>query len=330
MDATNGEPKESADFWITNDYFIRLDKNGCTLDEDSDTLQGALGYVIKLYNKSLSNSGSNGDKEFLALKIPKLHGETHRENAYIAGLMQREVEVVEKVGFRAMPGLLKSEKLSLEILRQPITARDHKDFHDKVILVIYKRGNNPYFMRLPVEDNDKLHGDDEFNQILQLLKGKSTESLQKQTKSWKDTLVIYKGSSVQNGWQISEQPELAGLESTDVVAYICLPAVIYEWIDGTLQYAISRNKRVNWSVQDHLKLTRQICSGVDALHQEGFIHADIRPSNIAYKTDFNDPTDYFIIDYGSLAAKPPGGSPNGSLDQQSHPEVLLVVEVTRL
>lgn len=315
-------------FWITNDYFIRLDDSGRTLNENNDTLQGALGYVIKLYHKSLSESdflkknreseseslsnaenASNdlkvqaNERKFLALKIPKLHGETHRENAYISSLMQREVEVVEKVGFSAKPGLLKSEQMSLTILRQPISARERLDFHDRVIAVIYEEGSNPYFLKLPPDESteSKSNGNDKIKDIVKTCQ--KILNWEEITNKWNDTIVVYKSSSQETGWQFISQNQLAQSDSTGLAAYICLPGVIYEWIDGTLQYAIGRRKRGTWSIQDHLRLTRQICTGINALHQNGFIHADIRPSNIAYKINPGDPTDYFIIDYGSLATE---------------------------
>lgn len=74
--------------WITEDYYCRFDENGRVLAKD--TYEGALGYVIKLYNDN------HEEQEYAALKIPKLIGSTHRENAYINDLMFQEEKTVSK------------------------------------------------------------------------------------------------------------------------------------------------------------------------------------------------------------------------------------------
>ena len=65
-------------FWISRKYYLWVDEEGHSLP--GETFEGALGYVIRLHSPSFAGSQS---QKFAALKIPKLIGTTHRENAYV-------------------------------------------------------------------------------------------------------------------------------------------------------------------------------------------------------------------------------------------------------
>src|SRR5438552_14000655 len=62
---------ESIKLWINNDWYIPVDQDGYCIGESAE---GALGYIIKLSRSGKANF-------FTALKIPRLLGDTHRENA---------------------------------------------------------------------------------------------------------------------------------------------------------------------------------------------------------------------------------------------------------
>src|SRR5262249_6322985 len=73
--------------WINNDWYIPINNEGYCIGESAE---GALGFVVKL-------SRSGRTDFFTALKIPRLMGDTHRENAYICELMDQELKAVEFV-----------------------------------------------------------------------------------------------------------------------------------------------------------------------------------------------------------------------------------------
>jgi hypothetical protein len=79
--STNRGTKHVKCFINDDLYFYVDEREQRTLPEE--TLEGTLGFVIKLH--SMKARGENW-----ALKIPKLHGATHRENAYINQLMEFE------------------------------------------------------------------------------------------------------------------------------------------------------------------------------------------------------------------------------------------------
>src|SRR6185295_1050295 len=99
---TSLTPSNHHRLWISAKWYIPVDDNGeCT----GLCLEGALGFVVQL----LSGEG----KELCrALKMPRLLGETHRENAYISDLMEKELQAVQEVIEKPMgtnKGLLRAD-----------------------------------------------------------------------------------------------------------------------------------------------------------------------------------------------------------------------------
>jgi hypothetical protein len=64
--------QEYYNLWINDEAFIRVDREGRCLNYCAE---GSLGLIVQLLS-------DKSDKSW-ALKIPRLVGETHRENAYI-------------------------------------------------------------------------------------------------------------------------------------------------------------------------------------------------------------------------------------------------------
>lgn len=59
---------------------------------------------------------------------------------------------------------------------------------------------------------------------------------------------------------------------------------------------------------EHLQLAYNICTGLEELHNRGYVHADVRPANILYTDpDVNNLKKYLLADYGSLAFSPQNG-----------------------
>jgi serine/threonine-protein kinase len=60
----------------------------------------------------------------------------------------------------------------------------------------------------------------------------------------------------------------------DTIFYIAM-----EFVEGTTLHQLLAQKRV-LSTDEILKLTRQICAGLDYAHSQGIIHRDVKPANI--------------------------------------------------
>ena len=91
-------------------------------------------------------------------------------------------------------------------------------------------------------------------------------------------------------------------DSTAQTWFTCIPSVTYAWAPNTLQEAIGRNERGGkWTIDQHLQLMEQICSGIKVLHNKGMLHADIRPANIVRLSEPDNPLDFYLSDYGSFA-----------------------------
>jgi len=91
MNATEQVPvKESQEsqhkLWLDSDWYILVDNHGHCLSENAE---GALGFIVKLHHKEDRQS-------FMALKMPRLMGDTYRENAYIGRLMDQEAKAVRQ------------------------------------------------------------------------------------------------------------------------------------------------------------------------------------------------------------------------------------------
>src|ERR1051326_5837882 len=74
-----------------------------------------------------------------------------------------------------------------------------------------------------------------------------------------------------------------------------------EWLDGcTVGEKLSSNGP--FSVEDTAIILRQIASALDAIHNRGLIHRDIKPNNIMLAMQRNGNEQVKLIDFGiSLA-----------------------------
>lgn len=68
-----------------------------------------------------------------------------------------------------------------------------------------------------------------------------------------------------------------------------------------MQESISTNQRGNWRIDEHLKLIEILCMGLDSLHMANMIHGDLRPANVVFQGNAQDPNNYALSDYGSYA-----------------------------
>ena len=97
--------------------------------------------------------------------------------------------------------------------------------------------------------------------------------------------------------------------------YVGLPSILFNWAQGTLQEVISRGDLDTWTLDHRYLLMRRLLDGVLSLHSNGLLHGDLRPANIMFMSRRDEPTDYKIADYGSLATGKPdmlGGTSDNS------------------
>lgn len=274
--------------WLTHEWYIKVDDQGqCK----SRCNEGALGFVIQLHSVA-------DEMHHMALKLPRLLGDTRRENAYITQLMEQEARAVKNV-FRAgrITDCLLEADTSLDVLRKDIdTIRgipEAQKWHGALVLVRYKKGENPYFCLVKFGENDQCEffpetitdkppvdcGADPKKKIETAASKKVGDNSQ----LWTQAVILPSGQSI-----LEKQNAILSLDTAldvageGIIWYTCLPSVIYRWANSTLQEAISRDKRGHWDIHKHLGLIYRICTGLKALHDRKMIHADVRPANIVY------------------------------------------------
>ncbi|MEM7130402.1 MAG: hypothetical protein AAF702_29020 [Chloroflexota bacterium] len=315
MSEHNVERKKHLRLWISDDWYIPINEKGQSVGICNE---GALGFVIQLWSTS-------NDESRMALKIPKLMAETHRENAYVSELMTQELETVRVIfhGQGNRRGLLQAHDAS-DLLQGPISIksiREAQEWDNAHIMVRYEKSQNPYFCLVKWE-NDKLHkfpeGADcpEMDEAtFERLKDKAYDATIHE-RDWSKTVFIELSESqtadtIEQGIETSQRKEplrvlnvAEALETNEIgrTWFTCLPSVMYPWAPNTLQETISLGYRDDsWSVRQHLQLIEQVCTGLDVLHSRGLIHADVRPANIVYQGNVQEPQSYVVSDYGSLA-----------------------------
>jgi hypothetical protein len=298
--------------WIRNAWYIPVDSSGRCV---GPCAEGALGFIVQLL--------SDRKKDYsLALKMPRLMGETHRENAYISDLMEKELRSVEDImlteGMRE--GLLPTESLletggpmrgQIKTDNGPEAARR---WGDSIVLICFEKGLNPRFClvkkdesgtgleRFPPDTRDFPLNNPKLFEVL-------LSCSFKEGYPWSLTVFIELGEE-----QVSEQTptkpatrifneeQALKVNPTGKTWYTSLPSVAYWWAPGTLQEAISLYKRgESWDIAQHLSLAVTLCKGLYSLHSRGKLHADLRPANIAYLGDPSRPSNYYLSDYGSFA-----------------------------
>lgn len=299
--------------WISSEWFIPIDNKGMCI---GTCFEGALGFVIQLK----SERGSA-----VALKLPRLMGETYRENAYINELMEKELWAVKEV-FEGEPIKVNPEKLLAFFgageLRGLINTaggnENAKKWHNSLVFVHYKKGQNPQFCLVkydektekveifPPESKCPIKSDKEYKMLIENRKSD-------QGKDWAETILVAceKSDDIEkNELEIFSINKLKNQDKE--IWYTSIPSIKYGWAPGTLQQTISCKQRGEWKIKEHLDLAERLCQGLDALHSKEMLHADLRPANVVYRGDETSPDNYFLADYGSFARKTPYAAGNST------------------
>lgn len=309
-------------FWVNDDFFIQADDKGYTTE--SETFEGSLGYVIQLHHRNNEDNakveGQTIPPIHRALKIPKLVGATHRENAYFIELMDQET----RIAFLASnqnnaSGILRYFDRRVDFLKPNTLEQKPAPFNkESVILLNFEPGRLPRFCRLFVDGTIFPEAIKDFQDTVE--NKKIFSLLKEQWELWQrnidkvETVYFIDGTINANDSNITignqnELKKFSILSKTDAshydliqsTWYAYLPTATYQWANGSLQEAVSLNQRNNWKLADHLEFFLEICNGIQTLHKAGFIHGDLRPANIMFLEFANRSEDYRISDYGSFA-----------------------------
>ena len=294
--------------WIGQDWYIPVDQIGRCVGE---TAEGALGFVIKVY--SARQVGS-----FRALKIPRLLGDTHRENAYTCQLMEQEIAtamviagVPSKAGFGRLLLPLPIGGAGGSILRGSISTdfglEDAGKWDGAVLLVRFEKDYKPQFCLIKPDKDGK-----DIVSLPEALKKDPTfpkldvteyESIRRS--ALPQDVRFYEIDASSNKPRHYTIDDAINREATGATWYAALPSIVYPWAPGTLQEAISRGSlglRGEWGINQHLALVESICLSLRALHERKLLHCDIRPANIVFIGSAIEPDQYYLADYGSFSA----------------------------
>lgn len=322
--------------WISSKWYIPVDKNGECIGA---CLEGALGFVVQLRS-------SEGETLRRALKLPRLLGETHRENAYISDLMEKELEAVQEVFDKPegnSKGLLRADiwELGGPLRGQIDTKKGTPEalrWDGAIVLVLFEKGHKPRFCLVrKVPDGNKRK--DRKQQATEISGDTSSEieffpeditdcpvtdaniydrlqaTALNDQRHWQNTVFIDLGKESGDAPRILNKHQALQQAATGQTWFTCVPSIPYEWARGTLQEAISLGKRGKWGTAEHFSLARRVCMGIHALHSKRMLHADLRPANLVYTGEPTTPDSYYLCDYGSFAkmgARDPNHDPLGN------------------
>jgi len=311
--------------WISDTWYILLDEKGRC---QKPCAEGALGFIIRL--QSAVNEGHH-----MALKIPRLMGETRRENAYINQLAEKELKSVQDI-FHTLGEkscLLTAHVESGSLLRRPIAIKsgsgEAQQWDGSLVFVSFEKGENPTFCLMKKSDDKKLQhyppdtkrypniDATTYDQIREKAKGKMGNP-------WECTVFVEDGEAQEGGNGrdaiiLSAEEAFSTNESVGKIWYTCLPSIMYHWAPVTLQESISKNDRNGpWEKGKHFTLIERVCQGLVTLHRRGMMHADVRPANMVYEGAADDPDSYYLSDYGSFSD--PGALASGGVSSSHNPE----------
>jgi serine/threonine protein kinase len=310
--------------WLSYEWYIPVDAAG---ECQAESAEGALGYVIKLVSQRNPNN-------HLALKMPRLLGDTHRENAYICQLMEQELAAANQV-FTGSSGMSTQGLLPIHPIGglggSPLRGRiaTENEWKDSLIFVRFDKGRKPIFCLVRKNSEGKLQfHPPSFNQnpTAPIRDVQMFDEIMAQHRFLNVIFVNNDHSEV--GVNMFGIDDALKHDAMGITWYTGLPSVVYGWAPGTLQESISRGTRdvpEPWSLGKHLQLTRVMCQALRNLHMRGLIHADLRPANILVQGDAADPNDYKLTDYGSFAYNEVTGAQPSGLDSSGATKLPVLV-----
>lgn len=304
--------------WILHlDYqlCVEVDARGTIL---SNCAEGALGYIVQL-----TSPAHICPRFSVALKVPRLRADTLEENAYVAEILAGEARAV----FQANNGLRPDGLIGTVItshpnfLRNPRALDCHPDEgakqqHGCVPLLQFGKDNR---LRICNVRFDLVDGKPKLRVFPPTLAEEMSFLRYEDWQSFRSDAQLFEvqarpfyfvgRSAAEHADALPAPTSSCGrlsraldAERPDNVWYAALPSILFRWADGTLQRALGTGAHLSWSPQSHYRLLQQVVRGLQTLHGQSIIHADVRPANVMAIGDLGNPEHYAVSDYGSFTS----------------------------
>jgi serine/threonine protein kinase len=315
----------SAQIWVAENLFIPVDAKGYAT---GFCPEGAFGHIVRLFRLK----GETPEPANVALKIPRLRGDSNRENAYILQVLEHEETEVIEINdvLTADTRLVRSvnEKPLLREARPELRrTQDSLEQEGHVVFVSYEKGLPPRFVcikslsgQTATSNKSEIKSDTSHRfsiippgaapSIMQWLtvpvwtemeihsrrkeKGAKASLWTKPVFQSRDPLA----DDAQKGLLLSQSLDLAKAPAS---WYAAIPSILFQWSEGTLQKAVSSGILAKWDLPTLFSLFEGISSGLAFLHKLGKLHCDIRPANIMAIGDPDEAASYVLGDYGSFS-----------------------------
>lgn len=286
-----------AKIFVEKDWYIPVDDDGYVT---GPCFEGMLGCVLQLKGEPTGRA---------ALKIPRLLADTVEENAYICKLMEDEEEAAfqvrnegGKTHFLLDAQFLGRNPLRLRRSTEHSAREEAQEQSGHVIFVYFERDRKPRFFAVDLTDTDfsvfPASCKDYFKASISSEDWKSFINLTKSESQPSFSLTLFRCHDLGGGDDIGRLTDALGTERIASIWYAAVPSVVFDWAEGNLQEAITKQEIKDWSLEDHFTLFEVVLDAVSFLHKQGMIHGDIRPANVM-RIGPQEPKNYRLGDYGS-------------------------------
>jgi serine/threonine protein kinase len=326
--------------WILKDWYLEVDEKGFYRGPLGE---GVLGSVICLQGEpedeavSVPERGREGypkkeqKTERIAWKLPRLLADTLEENAYIEGLLAQELKIVlavrDRSGDPAQTLLHCRDEKKSGAFKGPRelagTNPERTQQNNFVLFIQFEKALPPRLCLANFGASGLEVIPEGASEDLELVLTK--EAWEKLRGDEKTPFVLPSFCAIPQYNQVSGVTrksvggtlEGAITDNRPLQAwYTGVASIQWDWAYRNLQEAIGEGFLEDWELAQHVALWKRILDGVAALHDRGYLHADLRPANIFCRGVGNrrveKPDNFFVGDYGSFSAGT-GAAANGGI-----------------